>query len=101
MSEYLSLVMTLMFAFGLSFQLPVLLTLLGRVGLVNSGQLRKGRKYAVVAVFLVAAFLTPPDIISQVGLAIPVLLLYELSIFAVALIEKRRLEAAPGTPPAP
>jgi len=89
-SEYLSLVMTLMFAFGLSFQLPVLLTLLGRAGIVSADFLRRGRKYAVVGVFLVAAFLTPPDIISQIGLAIPVLLLYEISIWAVAVIEKRR-----------
>jgi sec-independent protein translocase protein TatC len=91
-SEYLSLVMTLMFAFGLCFQLPVLLTLLARVGIVSAAMLRKGRKYAIVAVFLVAAFLTPPDVISQIGLALPVLLLYEISIFAVSLIEKRRAE---------
>lgn len=91
-SEYLSLVMTLIFAFGISFQLPVLLTLLGRVGIVSSAMLRKGRKYAVVGVFLAAAFLTPPDVISQIGLALPVLLLYELSIFAVAMIEKRRVK---------
>lgn len=93
-SEYLGLTMTLIFAFGLCFQLPVLMTLLGRAGLVTSQQLRKGRKYAVVAVFAVAAVLTPPDIISQVGLGVPTLLLYEISILSVALIEKKRREAA-------
>lgn len=92
-SEYLGLTMTLIFAFGLCFQLPVLMTLLGRAGLISAAQLRKGRKYAVVAVFGVAAILTPPDIISQIGLGIPTLLLYEISILSVALIEKRRAEA--------
>lgn len=92
-SEYLSLTMTLIFAFGLCFQLPVLMTLLGRAGLISAAQLRKGRKYAVVVVFGVAAILTPPDIISQVGLGIPTLLLYEISILSVALIEKKRREA--------
>jgi sec-independent protein translocase protein TatC len=91
--EYLSLVMKLIFAFGLSFQLPVALTLMGRVGLITSEQLARNRKFAIVAVFVVAAIITPPDVISQVGLAIPILLLYELSIIAVRIVEKRRAEA--------
>jgi sec-independent protein translocase protein TatC len=89
-SEYLGLTMTLIFAFGLCFQLPVLMTLLGRAGLVSATQLRRGRKYAVVAVFAIAAILTPPDLISQLGLGIPTLVLYEISILSVALIERRR-----------
>ena len=91
-SEYLGLIMTLIFAFGFCFQLPVLMTLLGRAGLVRTDQLRKGRKYAVVIVFAVAAVLTPPDIVSQVGLGLPTLLLYEISILSVALIERKRKE---------
>ena len=86
--------MTLIFAFGLCFQLPVLMTLLGRAGLITAAQLRKGRKYAVVAVFGVAAVLTPPDIISQLGLGIPTLVLYEISILSVTLIERRRKKDA-------
>ena len=81
-SEYLSLVMQMILAFGVAFQMPVLLTLLCRVGILRVESLRKGRRYAIVGMFVVAAVLTPPDIISQVGLAVPLLALYELSILA-------------------
>ena len=91
-SEYLGLIMTLIFAFGLVFQLPVVLTLLARAGLVDSEGLKGKRKYAVVATFVMAAVLTPPDPVSQLGLAIPTLLLYEISIYSVKLVEKKRLE---------
>ena len=92
-NEYLSLIMRLIFAFGISFQLPVLLTLLARVGFVNSMYLRKRRKYVVVIVFALAAILTPPDPITQIGLGIPLLILYELSILAVKFIEKKKENA--------
>ncbi len=88
--EYLSLVMTLIFAFGLSFQLPVILVLLARVGFVTSQGLKEKRKYAIVLTFAAAAFLTPPDVISQVALGIPILILYELSILAIRMVENKR-----------
>jgi sec-independent protein translocase protein TatC len=88
--QYLSLVMQLIFAFGLCFELPVLLSLLGRVGIVSSKGLAEKRRYAIVIAFVVAAVLTPPDVISQVGLAIPCILLYEISIWCVRLIERGR-----------
>ena len=91
-NEYLSLVMKLIFAFGLSFQLPVVLSLLARIGVINSTFLKERRKYVVVMIFAAAAILTPPDPITQIGLAIPLLILYELSIFSVSIIEKRQEE---------
>jgi len=87
-NEYLSLVMKLIFAFGISFQLPIVLSLLARVGLIDSKFLKTRRKYVVVMIFAAAAILTPPDPITQIGLAIPLLILYELSIFSVNIIEK-------------
>ncbi len=88
-NEYLSLVMKLIFAFGLSFQLPVVLSLLARVGVVDSQFLKERRKYVIVIIFTTAAILTPPDPVTQIGLAIPLLILYELSIFSVNIIEKK------------
>jgi len=92
-SEYLSLIMALILGFGICFQLPVLLTLLARAGLVTSDQLKRYRRHAIVVVFIAAAILTPPDPVSQIALALPTLLLYELSIFAVKLAEKKRAAA--------
>ena len=91
-NEYLSLVMKLIFAFGISFQLPVVLSLLARVGLIDSEFLKRRRKYVVVMIFAAAAILTPPDPITQIGLAIPLLILYELSIFSVKFIENKKLK---------
>ena len=91
-NEYLSLVMKLIFAFGISFQLPVVLSLLARVGVVDAQFLKTRRKYVVVIIFTAAALLTPPDPITQIGLAIPLLILYELSIFSVKFIENKKIE---------
>ncbi|AJD41036.1 twin-arginine translocase subunit TatC [Rhizobium sp. SEMIA 4085] len=93
-SEYLSLIMTLVFSFGLVFQLPVVTTLLARVGLLTSQWLAEKRKFAIVLAFVVAAVLTPPDPMSQIGLALPTILLYEIAIYAARLVERQRSRQA-------
>ena len=89
-NEYLSLVMRLIFAFGLSFELPVIMTLLARARIMTSDSMRRKRRYAILLAFVAAAILTPPDPLSQIGLALPIIILYEISIFFAVLIERSR-----------
>jgi sec-independent protein translocase protein TatC len=92
-SEYLDLVMKMIFAFGITFQLPVALTLLAKVGITSSAQLKKFRRYAYVGMFVIAAILAPPDVITQTGLALPLIVLYEISIISAKWVEPKPVEA--------
>ncbi|MGB0551685.1 MAG: twin-arginine translocase subunit TatC [Alphaproteobacteria bacterium] len=98
-NEYLSLVMRLIFAFGISFELPVVMTLLARAGLASSDGMKKKRRYAVVVAFVAAAILTPPDPLSQIGLAVPIIILYEISIYCAMLVEEGRAKREAATEP--
>ena len=87
-SEYINLIIELIVGFSLAFQMPIILSLLGRLGLITRNQLVKRRKHAIVIIFIVAAILTPPDVLSQIILALPLILLYELSIILIKFTEK-------------